>query len=390
DGRTLWASPTMGDAIKLTAGCDNAAAILIARPRAMRRSIEGQRLWRACGLAASGVNGAETVTWAVLPAVDYGKPEIFRRTDAAPSPDPPLLQREMELLLETTDDDRHLTLVANPQRLLADAGAILPSAVRDALLWALPEQWRAVSVSLHVDAGDRLYWEVRALGRAAAPAKRIARTLRSRADSAGSMLAEPVAARDWSAYSRALVERLPAMLRVAGSYARDGVEGRQAVANGYLPPGAGHQIALSARLLIAEASTPRAPTTAVAVEATLDDAGVRRRLARTVEVRFRSEPLETAVRVVADAAGVPVEVVGRDLQLDGITRNQMVTLDVAGVSAADALVTLLRQANPDPLAESVADPRQRLVYTINGGAIRITTRSAAADRGDNLPEAFAP
>ncbi|MEN0111650.1 MAG: hypothetical protein AAF805_13095, partial [Planctomycetota bacterium] len=47
DGRTLWASPTMGDAIKLTAGCDNAAAILIARPRAMRRSIEGQRLWRA-------------------------------------------------------------------------------------------------------------------------------------------------------------------------------------------------------------------------------------------------------------------------------------------------------------------------------------------------------
>jgi hypothetical protein len=59
-------------------------------------------------------------------------------------------------------------------------------------------------------------------------------------------------------------------------------------------------------------------------------------------------------------------------------------------TAAEILVEILRRANPDKLAAGPADPRQKLVYVVGPKAIFITTRAAAADRGERLPAVFQP
>jgi hypothetical protein len=62
--------------------------------------------------------------------------------------------------------------------------------------------------------------------------------------------------------------------------------------------------------------------------------------------------------------------------------------------AEDVLVEILRLANPDKSATGPDDPRQKLVYVIAPAAdgrqerIIVTTRSRAAERGDDLPAVF--
>ncbi len=85
---------------------------------------------------------------------------------------------------------------------------------------------------------------------------------------------------------------------------------------------------------------------------------------------------------------------GADLQLEGITRNQQLSLDLRDRPGSEILVEILRGANPDRTAAGPADPRQKLVYVIEPpagdapGRIIVTTRSAAEKRGQTLPDAF--
>ena len=93
--------------------------------------------------------------------------------------------------------------------------------------------------------------------------------------------------------------------------------------------------------------------------------------------------------------GVDIEILGRDLQLAGITKNQSFGIDLKDQPACDILLEILRLANPDRAATGAADPRQMLVYTIQHSAVDkwrivVTTRAAAAARGDRLPDIFHP
>ena len=92
--------------------------------------------------------------------------------------------------------------------------------------------------------------------------------------------------------------------------------------------------------------------------------------------------------------GVEIVIRGPDLQLDGITKNQSLAIDVENQPAEAILAEILRRANPDKSATDAHDPRQKLVYVTGpkgpGGpeVIFITTRARAAERGDKLPAAF--
>jgi hypothetical protein len=106
------------------------------------------------------------------------------------------------------------------------------------------------------------------------------------------------------------------------------------------------------------------------------------------------DTFETAVAQLAQELDVEINILGGDLQADGITKNQSLELNLDDQTGEEILLEILRRANPDKSSTGPADPRQKLVYVLRptapGGddAIFITTRSAAAARGEKLPAVF--
>ncbi|MCS5616960.1 MAG: hypothetical protein NZ658_03080, partial [Pirellulales bacterium] len=108
-------------------------------------------------------------------------------------------------------------------------------------------------------------------------------------------------------------------------------------------------------------------------------AGALGKLEEKITLVFAKDTLEKAIQLVSEEIGVPMEIVGPDLQLEGITKNQSFGLDERDRSARDVLATILAKA----------DPAGRLVYVVRKEddveAIFVTTRAAVAKRGEKLP-----
>lgn len=394
DGRTLWVSPTAGDPIDLSLVPSESGLFVYVRPQALLATEEGRRVWRALGIEDDAAESAKVLTIGVAAGEDYESVKQTVAVDPRPTDDLPLVPREFEQLLETTDSDRHLTLVCLPQFLIGDGGSLLSgpwAPLRELVLAQARDEWAAVALSLHID-DERLYWELRIVPNAAEPEVRVAAGVAKQSQGWDDDLAAVVEGRDWSAYSRAVIERSPRMLAIVGKYARRGVDGRQAVVNGYAPPGAAHQLALAAERIVAELATPVAEEPTDAAAPLLADLPLAKRLQTPVTIQFTRESLETAVAILAETIATPIEIVGRDLQLEGITRNQMLALDVTDMPAEAVLVEVLRRANPDKEATGPADPKQKLVYVVGDdegdSGVTITTRAAAESRGDKLPNVF--
>ncbi len=401
DGRTLWASPTSGEPIDLSLVPAESGLFLYARPQALLATAEGCRVWRALLLDDAALESAQVVTVGVATGEDY---ESVSQTVAVDPPassdsassdsasdDLPLVPREFEQLIDTTDSDRHVTLVCLPRFLVGDGGALLSgpwAPLRELVLAQGRDEWAAVALSLHIDDLQRLYWELRIVPNAAEPEVRVAAGVVKQSQGWDDDLAAVVRGRDWSAYSRRVVERSPRMLAVVGKYARRGVDGRQAVINGYVPSGTAHQLALAAERIVAELASPVVAEPMISAAPSLAELPIAERLQTPVTIQFTRESLETAVAILAETIATPIEIRGRDLQLEGITRNQMLALDVTDLPAEAALLEVLRRANPDKETSDAADPRQKLVYVVGDGGVTITTRAAAEGRGDTLPTVF--
>jgi hypothetical protein len=105
------------------------------------------------------------------------------------------------------------------------------------------------------------------------------------------------------------------------------------------------------------------------------------RLKHVTSLTFARDTLERAIQLLADDIGVQAEILGPDLQLEGITKNQSFGLDEKDKPAEEILRDIMVKANPDGKLVYVVKPRQP------GGEeeLFITTRAAAAKRGDPLP-----
>lgn len=118
-------------------------------------------------------------------------------------------------------------------------------------------------------------------------------------------------------------------------------------------------------------------------EQTLD---VAKRLAGKITLRAPNMPFDDALDRIADEAKIKIVLLGKDLQQEGITKNQRVRLEEVEQPAHEVLRKLLLQANPDG----------KLVYVIklekgsDEQAVFVTTRRAAAKRSDKLPQEFQP
>ncbi|MDZ4657397.1 MAG: hypothetical protein SH868_07430 [Bythopirellula sp.] len=294
--------------------------------------------------------------------------------------EPAILARDLERLLARTDADRSVTLLM-PAKFLDTEGRELFLDGGEKLLAAfhalVPANASAVAMSL--DWRENFFCELQATIVQNAPAHRFAAKLAEQLQSAGQQMAAVLASQPPHPYGQAIEARFPAMLQILSQQTRTSHDKGIALARCYLPPPAGHNLMLASRLRLSGDSSPLTKATALSISDQLN---------KVTTLSFPKETLEKALEMLAADLEISIRIAGRDLQLEGITKNQTLSLDLRDRPASEILVEVLRRANPDREATSAADPQQKLVYVIRDDAIIVTTRKAATERGEELPEVF--
>jgi serine/threonine-protein kinase len=324
--------------------------------------------------------GADIACW--LPVAEGGRvlvaaPEDWLRSMVVAGST--ALPRDWESLVGMLDANRHLTLLGSPDYLLRDGRAALigPLAgLAEPLQKFFGTSLRALALSLQF--GSNFYVEIDAIPASGAPAKISADRLHAALESLPTDAAAFTSRLPAEAAQQSRIVRLPEMLRVVASQMRAGVEQAGVVVNAYLPEHAAHNLALATLVTLAAAeqsgpSLQQAKPRALSLEASL---------ARPISLVFARDTLETAVQMLAEEVGVPMEILGSDLQQEGITKNQSFALDERDKPAESILRTILARSNS----------AGKLVYMFSTRAgretILITTRAAAARRGERLPAVF--
>ena len=172
------------------------------------------------------------------------------------------------------------------------------------------------------------------------------------------------------------------MLATLDEFTRTTTEDRQALLRAYLPPAAAHNFILGAELALLESEAPR--VAAAGPAETVKPKTTQNALEQKISLSFAKDTLEHCLQLLATEIGVEIVILGSDLQLEGITRNQSFELNERDKPAGEILRAVLAKANPEG----------KLIYVIKAKApgqpeaIFVTTRAAAAKRGEQLPPEF--
>jgi len=323
---------------------------------------------------------------------------------AAAAGGPPAVFREIERLRRTTDAERHFALLFYPHFLFNDDAEPLFAGdwtkVRPPLEWLLGDQVQAACVSGHF--GDTLYFELRMRASLDKEPYALARELRERLDVIPTAVEDYFVTLNPPTYWRKLASRYPLMVRELRNQVRSGVENEMVVVNSVLPVTAAHNLVLGGELLVSTAPGQAAATGAVVVSSgpkTIADA-----LQLKTSYSFDQQSLEFAMRDLAeDVKGnlkgaqfeFAIKIIGDDLKIDGITRNQSIRdFRQENQTVADILTALVRKANPVK-TEELSETDQKLVWVIGpdpdspaNQIVLITTRNAATKKKYTLPGQF--
>lgn len=295
------------------------------------------------------------------------------------------LPRSMRPLLPVLDGSRQLTLLGSPHFLVHDGRGLLPvvtmpllGPIKDILGADCP----AAAVSIHLD--GRTYFELDAVSPAVGSARSLDQQLEVALHQVSEKTESVISGRDLDPYGRRLVMRLPEILRLWQRYLRVGIEGRNlVVANAYLPEMAAHNVVLAISLLLDQI---HANPIKGKIEQNMDvdlQQSAAARLQKPVTVIFDSDTLETAIEILSEAVGIPIEIAGEDLELEGITKNQSFGLAERD-NSAEAVLRII-------LSKSESKPGQLIyVFRVDGDQekIVITTNQAAQQRDEVIPEVF--
>ncbi|MBX3415499.1 MAG: hypothetical protein KF708_22640 [Pirellulales bacterium] len=299
---------------------------------------------------------------------------------------PPALRRELAELLSASDRDRHVTWLFVPSFLSTGGRALLTDGaerLRMPLVELFADDTAAVLASAHLTADD-LFLELRLAGTTETLPDALVARWQDRATTLPAEVSDYVASLAPSAYSAKVLERFPEMVSILSRFTRSGVEDRCAVLRAYLPVVAAHNLTLGTQLALVEQAA--SGTTAGGTPlADTSKRGLAELLNQSTSLSFPRNTLEQALLMLGEGIGTEIVILGADLQLEGITKNQSFGLDERNQPAREILLKILRQANPDG----------KLVYVVrakedgSGEALFVTTRAAAAKRGETLPPELA-
>jgi serine/threonine-protein kinase len=293
------------------------------------------------------------------------------------------LPQDLEQLVGMLDRTRHLTVLGSPHYLLHDGRPLLAGPLAglvEPLAKFLGDGLQAAALSLHF--ANNFYAEVDTIATRGEQGKALAGRLAKQIDDVADDVEDFCAAIDPHPYGKKLVLRLPTMIRVVAANARCGVEGKGVVLNAYLPRHAGHNLVLASELALEQSPGVGGKGVSPRQMSPVAEAGPAGGLEKKISLVFAKDTLEKSIQMVSEEIGIPMEILGSDLQLDGITKNLSFEMNERD-RPADAVLRAI-------LAKS--DPAGRLVYVVRdrGGvtSIEITTKAAAAKRGDTLPPGF--
>ncbi|HWB01141.1 MAG TPA: hypothetical protein VG713_21775, partial [Pirellulales bacterium] len=309
---------------------------------------------------------------------------------------------EPEKLLQSTDSDRHFTFLM-PTRFLETAGKSAfegrGARLQSAVDWLLrgdadsegnrPDPPKAVAVSAHL-APDGFFAEARLFDAAATaetttPAEPIRDRVRHIPKAVKLFKADLLL----TPFSKAVLVDLDDKVKAWEQETRFGTGDKQVVVRSYLPPNAGLHLALGAHLCTLESLTGGmfvqggAPAGGAAPGGNQAQTAADK-LKKITSLSFPRNTLEVSMQLLADDLGVPVVILGSDLQLEGITKNQSFGLEEKDKPAMEIFKTIFARANPDGKLVYIIKPDDSGVETIF-----VTTRAAVAKRGDKLPPEFA-
>lgn len=320
----------------------------------------------------------------------------------------PALFRDIERLRRSTDEDRNFTVLFSPAFFFNDDGAPLFAAerakVKEPLGWFLGDGLQGGLASMQF--GDSFYLEMRLLGSLDKPKFELAKEVRERLKQIPSKLEDYFVALTPPPYWKKLSFRYPRMISTLHENMRVGVENDQAVMNSYVEGPAAHNLVLGGELLLVTA-----PGTAVAVvekpkETVPEVKTIEQALTLKTSYSFDSQSLEFAMRDLAEDVrtnllkGAPVDfqikIIGDDLKLDGITRNQSIRdFKQEEKTVAEVLTALVRKANPVTTVKDPSEVDQKLLWVVGPdpddakkSIILITTRQMAEKKKYTLPDVF--
>jgi hypothetical protein len=345
--------------------------------------IEGQVLYVQSGRAFYLPPSGADKLLVIAPAVDL-------RDMLKTGGESPPLRREVEVLAESSDSERHLTLLAAPnfpltdgKALFIDEGVKLIDPLREFMEMedtdGKLEMTKAVMFSCHL--GESLFLELRLYDNFGSATSKAAREVQQRVAQLPKRLSGYVRDLQLSPYSKPILWDYKDQLDLLHKYTRLGIEGKQIVLRAYLPTRAAHNLALGAHLALLEVPGSGTPVAVAASPAGTKPQTVAERLKKKTSLSFPRNTLEKSLELLGDDVGVEIIILGNDLRDEGITKNQSFGLDEKDQPADEILRKIMKLANPDG----------KLVYTIKpkeGGGeevLYVTTRAAAQKRGDKLP-----
>lgn len=353
----------------------------------------------------SGARYHETRDWAYfVPTTDgtvftVGHPEKMR--ELIEFRDSPVRMRsQLEQLIAQSDNFYQACLVFSQNYIRSQRDALYPGrllALRDAVDWTLgpSTEIEAGMLSLFLDQEQAtMFTELRIYGtRDVANPRNLAQELHTRIGMAPAALKDHLKTLQISPYSRDLLWDAPDMLEFVYENSRYDRDERQSIIRAYLPMYAAHNLAAIGDLALLETAGTVSTTVG---PATVARQSIHEKLKAPTSLVFDRDTLERSLNLLSADIGVKIEIIGNDLQLAGITKNQSFGIEQRNKPAEEILQQIVFLANPDKTATSLADPAQKLVYVVKekyqGGedAILITTREQATKRGDSLPAAFGP
>ena len=308
----------------------------------------------------------------------------------------PQLTRELEQLRRESDAQQTVNLLIEPQFMKSNKAQVFPGELAiaaDGVTESLGDGLRGVLFSGHL--GDQLYLEMRSIGSLSLDPPNLAMSLREKIMGTSRRLEDSVMAVNPAPYWRRLATQFPTMVRFVYQQSRSGVDDDQAVVNCILPASAGQNLIAASELLIAaNGSGGSAPAGGNSPTAKKPET-IAEKLAVSMSISFPQNSLEFALRDIGEEVGIPIEINGGDLQLDGITRNKEIKdFHHEDKPAGEILAQLLVRANPEASPGPGTDV-QKLIYVIypmdgpeDAKKLVVTTRAAAAREEYTLPEVF--
>lgn len=303
-----------------------------------------------------------------------------------------------------SDQARHLTLLGTTGGVFNERGeSLLPEKFRQLLgksTSLIPREVRAVMFSLHLDEG--VYLEVAFDRTADIKSEDLAQTLETRWQTARDELIAFVDGLPSEAHWDKVRRRFDDMVVDVSRRMRFGMEYDQVLVNAWLPPMAAHNLVSASELTLSVAGggSPIAATGSPGSPTTLTQLLQAKRTLKNdnpPDLNVLLDSLQTEVR--QDFPGLPfpfeIRISNVDLGEAGITRNQRLgALDLVDQPLEQVLTQICFLANPDKNATGPSDERCALVWVVtrdpdgNSEMILVTTRSAAAKNGWELPQSF--